>query len=77
MVKLDNNFKSSNKQSVCTLCWGFIKPYQRKKHGAHRFIVTPSQFKNEEAYMALCSDYKMLKEDGESVPILNETCCNL
>ncbi len=73
IVKLENNYDSSNKFSVCILCWGFLTSYQKKKHMSHSpYIVTPSFCKNEDQFMKHAIAQKKTKDNNRLVALFNE-----
>ena len=76
--KLENNYESSNKLSMCLMCWGFLTSYQKKKHMAHTlYIITPSFCKNEEQFMKNAIAQKKTKDNNQLIAVFNESCQQL
>ena len=77
--KVESNYESSNKQSLCLLCWGFLSSYQKKRHLQHGpYVITPSFCKNEDQFFkhALAQNkVKSSSSDNKTlVAIFNEQC---
>eukprot|EP00347_Sterkiella_histriomuscorum_P009423 403341271 len=78
LKKLEDNYESSNKQSVCLLCWGFLTSYQKKKHMAHQvYIINPSFCKNEEMFLKHATNQKKLRDNNQLIALLNDQCAQL
>ncbi len=78
MKKLEDNYESSNKLSVCLLCWGFLTSYQKKKHLSHSpYIITPSFCRNEDQFFKHALAQKKTKDNNTLVAIFNEACQQL
>jgi hypothetical protein len=73
IAKLEDNYESSNKLSMCILCWGFLTSYQKKKHMSHApYIVTPSFCKNEDQFVKYALTQKKVRENNKLIALFNE-----
>lgn len=63
------------KDSVCSLCWGFLKSSEKLKHNEHAiYIVTPSFFRYEDLFLKLAKKHNKIRENDTVVAIFNDTC---
>eukprot|EP00347_Sterkiella_histriomuscorum_P002908 403366330 len=83
--RIEQNFAIQNfKLSACTYCWGFMTAQQKKRHPEHGpYHITPSYFKDETSFLALCKLHGKLMEIGKGpnkqikVPLFNEQSLNV
>ena len=75
LKKLENNYESSNKLSICLMCWGFLTGYQKKKHMSHQVhVVTPSFCRTEDQFLKYARDMKRTRDNSTLIALLNDSC---